>query len=99
VGSMESQALDVAGSGRTMVLQTRGWCGSSASRAPERRGVHSVTGSGRTTLLLAREQRRGLEDRACVVNGATGSGQGRWRCVRASIVVENDCAEAPGRTR
>jgi hypothetical protein len=34
-----------------------------------------------------------------VVDGVTGSGQGRWRGVRASTVVRNDGADAPGRTR
>jgi hypothetical protein len=60
--------------------------------------VHSIAGSGRTTLLRAHEQRRVLGDKACVVNGVTGSGRGRWQCVRASTVVGNDDAEAPGRT-
>jgi hypothetical protein len=45
-----SQALghcgddDVTGSGRTMVLRARGWCGSMASQALERRGVHIIAG-------------------------------------------------------
>jgi hypothetical protein len=47
------------------------------SRAREWRGVHNVVGSGRTMLLRAREQHRGLGDEAYNVDGATGSGQGR----------------------
>jgi hypothetical protein len=35
--------------------------------------VHSVTGSGRTTLLWAWEQRRRLGDGACLVDGVTSS--------------------------
>jgi hypothetical protein len=61
--------------------------------------VHSVAGSVRTTLLRAQKWRRVLGDEACVVDGVTGSGQGRWRGVRASTVVRNDGADAPGRTR
>jgi hypothetical protein len=33
---------------------------------------------GRTTLLWAQERRHGLGDSACVVDGITDSGQGRW---------------------
>jgi hypothetical protein len=58
-----------------------------------------VMGSGRTTLLQAREQHRRLEDGAYVVDGVTDSGRGRWQRVRASNVVRNDGAEDPGRTR
>jgi hypothetical protein len=64
----------------------------------ERRVVHSVVGLGRTTLLHAQERCHSFGDEAYVVNGATGLGQGRWRCIRASTVVGNDRAEAPGRT-
>jgi hypothetical protein len=49
-----------------------------ASCARERCWVHNVVGSGRTTLLWAREWHRWLGDDACVVDGATGSGLGRW---------------------
>jgi hypothetical protein len=34
-----------------------------------------------------------------VVDGITGSGQGRWQRVRASTVVRNDGAGLPGRTQ
>jgi hypothetical protein len=98
-GLTASWALDVAGSGRTTTLWTRGGHISSASWAQKRRRVHNVVGSGRTTLLQARERRRGLGDEAYIVDGATGPGQGRWQRVRASTVVGNDGAEAPGRTR
>jgi hypothetical protein len=47
-------------------------------------------------LLRAQEQRLGLGDEACVVDGTTGLGQGRWRHLRASTVVGNDDAEASG---
>jgi hypothetical protein len=50
-------------------------------------------------LLQAREQRRGLGDEACIIDGATGLGRGKWQRVRASTVVGDDGAEAPGRTR
>jgi hypothetical protein len=61
--------------------------------------VHNVVGSGRTMLLQAQEWHHGLGDRACVVDGATGSGRGRWWRVRALTMVGNDGAEAPGRTK
>jgi hypothetical protein len=89
----------VAGLGRTMVLWARGRHGSLASRARERRRVHNIVGSGRMTLLQAQEWRRGFGDKACVVNGITGSGRGIWQRVRASTVVGNDSVEAPGRTQ
>jgi hypothetical protein len=47
-------------------------------------------------LLLARERHCRLGDKACVVDGGTGSDQGRWRRVRASTMVGNDEVEAPG---
>jgi hypothetical protein len=50
-------------------------------------------------LLWAQERSHMLGDVAYVVDGVTDSGWGRWRCVRASIVVGNDGVEAPGRTR
>jgi hypothetical protein len=40
--------------------------------------VNGVVGSGRPTLLWAQLRSRGLGDGACVVDGITGSGQGRW---------------------
>jgi hypothetical protein len=68
--------------GRTTALRARGWRELTASQARERRRVHNTVGSGRTTLLRARERRHGLGDGACVVTGVTGSGQGRWRRVK-----------------
>jgi hypothetical protein len=62
-------------------------------------GVQSAVGSGRTMLLQAQERRRRLGDNACVVDSVTSSGRGRWRHIRASIMVGNDGAEAPWRTR
>jgi hypothetical protein len=44
--------------------------------------VYNVVGLGTTTLLWAREQHRGLEDGACVVDGITGLGRGRWQRVK-----------------
>jgi hypothetical protein len=73
---------------RSLALQAREWC-----------GVHSVAGSGRTTLLRSWERHRALGDEACVVDSGTSSGRGRWRRIRASTTVGNDGAEAPGRTR
>jgi hypothetical protein len=73
--SMASWALDIAGSGRTTMLWTRGQPGSSVSRTQELSGVHSVAGSGRTTLLRAWERCRGLGDEACVVDSATDLGR------------------------
>jgi hypothetical protein len=81
------------------MLRTQGWHGSSTSRARERHRVHNVACSGRMTLLWAQERRRGFGDEASVIDGATDSGRGRWRRVRALTVVGNDGAEAPGRTR
>jgi hypothetical protein len=87
------------GSGRTTALWTRGRHGSSASRAREWRGVYDIMGSRRTMLMQAQKWRGGLGDEACVVDGTTGSGPGRWRCVRALTVVGNDGAEASRRTQ
>jgi hypothetical protein len=50
-------------------------------------------------LLRAQEWHRGHGDEACVVDGITDSGRGRWQCVRVSIVVRSDGAEALRRTR
>jgi hypothetical protein len=69
------------------------------SQAQEWHGVHNTVGSGRSTLLHARERRRGLGDGACMVDDIIGSGQGRWQCVRGSTVVGNDGVEAPMRIR
>jgi hypothetical protein len=52
------------------------------SQAQEWCGVHSVVGSGRTTLFWAQEWRRGLRDNACMVDRVTSSGRGRWRRVK-----------------
>jgi hypothetical protein len=55
-------------------------------------------------LLRAQERCRRLGDEACVLDSITGSGRGRWRCVRALTMVGNDGAEdsmmarAPGRS-
>jgi hypothetical protein len=51
-------------------------------RAQERRGVHSVMSSGRTTFLEAPEWHRGLGNGACVVDVVSSSGGGRWRRVK-----------------
>jgi hypothetical protein len=99
VGSTVSWALDITGLGRTTVLWARGRHGSSASWAQEWRRVHSVAGLRRTTLLWAQERSRRLGDVAYVVDSVTDSGWGRWQCARSSIVVRNDGAEAPRRTR
>jgi hypothetical protein len=61
--------------------------------------VNDVVGSGRMTLLQTQQLCRRLGDGTYMVDGVTGSGQGRWRRVRASIVVRNDSAETPTRTR
>jgi hypothetical protein len=61
--------------------------------------VHIVIGSGRTTLLRARERQHRLGDEAGVVDGIINSGRGRWRQVRVSTVERNDDAETLGRTR
>jgi hypothetical protein len=50
-------------------------------------------------VVAGSEWHRGLGDEACVVDSGTSSGQGRWRCVRASIVVRNDGVDALGRTQ
>jgi hypothetical protein len=50
-------------------------------------------------LLRAQEWHRGHGDEACVVDGITDSGRGRWQCVRVSTVVRSDGAEALRRTR
>jgi hypothetical protein len=60
--------------------------------------VHSIAGMGMMTLLWAQERHHELGDKVCVVDGATGSGRGRWQCIRASTVVRNDGAEVPGRS-
>jgi hypothetical protein len=73
---------------RTTTLWTQGWhrfdgiVGSGCRRLKEDDSTVdlgtvwaiSITGSGRTTLLWARERRCGLGDEACVVDGTTGSG-------------------------
>jgi hypothetical protein len=51
-------------------------------RAQEWRRVHNVMSLGKMTLLRARERRHGLGDGACVVDGITGSDQGRWKHVK-----------------
>jgi hypothetical protein len=61
-----------------MALQARGRQGSMASQAQEWRRVHNVGGAGRTTLLQARERCCGCGDNACMVDGITDSGWGRW---------------------
>jgi hypothetical protein len=72
--------------------------------------VIGVTGSGTAQGTQCRMLREddvvvgsgtacGFGDEASVIDGATDSGRGRWRRVRASTVVGNDGAEAPGRTR
>jgi hypothetical protein len=99
MGSTASRALDVVGSGRTMVLQARGRCGSMASWAWEQCKEHNIAGSGRTMLLQAQEQRCGLGDDAYVVDGVTGSGRRTWWRVRATTLVGNIGAEAPRRTQ
>jgi hypothetical protein len=73
---------DIVGSGRMTVLSAWGRRGSMVLRAWERRWVHSVALSGRTTLLWAREPHHGLGDVTYVVDDITGSGRGRWRCVK-----------------
>jgi hypothetical protein len=78
----------IVGSGRMTMLRAWRWHGLTASRAREQRGVHSVVGSGRTTLLQVRERCCGLGDGAYMVDGVTGSGQRRWRRVRASTIVK-----------
>jgi hypothetical protein len=65
-----------------MALQARGWRGSTVSRAREQCWVHSIVGSGRTTLLLAWGWCCELGVSSCVVNGVTSSGRGRWRHVK-----------------
>jgi hypothetical protein len=52
--------------------------------------VHSVAGLGRTTLLRVQEWRCRLGDKACMVDGVTSSGWGRWGHVMASTVVGNE---------
>jgi hypothetical protein len=79
------------------------------SRAQEWSGVHRVTGSVRTTLLRDWERRRGLGDGACVIDGITSSGQGRWRRVKGldhdregqhgGSEEDSTTAWAPGRSR
>jgi hypothetical protein len=44
--------------------------------------VHSVAGSGRTTLLWARERSHGLGDDTCAIDDVTGSGRGRWHHIK-----------------
>jgi hypothetical protein len=39
--------------------------------------VDDIVGSGRTTLLQAREQHQGLGDGTCIIDGVTDSGWGR----------------------
>jgi hypothetical protein len=63
------------------------------------RGFYFLCENQGVTLLQASERRCGLGDEAYVVNDVTGLGRGRWRHVRASTVVGNNGAEAPGRTR
>jgi hypothetical protein len=58
-----------------MALSARGQRGSTASRAQEWHRVHSVMGSGRTTLLQAKQRHHGLGDDTCMVNGITDSGR------------------------
>jgi hypothetical protein len=65
-------------SGKTIVLWAWGRRESTTMRAR----VHSVMGSGRMTLLQAREWHHELEDRACVIDDITDSGQCRWRHVK-----------------
>jgi hypothetical protein len=64
------------------MLRARGRHRSRASWAREWHWVHNVAGSGRTMLLRAQERRCGLSDGACVVDGVTDSGLGRWRRVK-----------------
>jgi hypothetical protein len=50
-------------------------------------------------LLRAQQHHCGLGDEACMVDGVTDLGQGRWRCLRASTMAGNDGAEAPAMTQ
>jgi hypothetical protein len=65
-----------------MALEARGQRGSMVLLAQEGCRVHNVAGSGRMTLLQAREWRRGLGDGACLVDGIIGPSRGRWQCVK-----------------
>jgi hypothetical protein len=81
VGSGRHWFNGVTGSevlGKMIVLWAWGRRESTVTRAR----VHSAMGSGRMTLLQAREWHHGLGDGACVVDDITDSGQCRWRHVK-----------------
>jgi hypothetical protein len=72
----------IASSGRTMALWARGRHMSMAPWDRKWRGVHNVAGSGRAMLLRDRESHRRLGDDACMVDGITSSGRGRWQSIK-----------------
>jgi hypothetical protein len=88
VGSKVSQTLgcrgddDIVGPRMMKALWTRGWSGSTTPWAWEWCRVQNVAGSGRMTVLWAREWHCGLGDGSYVVDGVTHSGQRRWQCVK-----------------
>jgi hypothetical protein len=81
-GSRTSQGRQCHELGEDDALRARGQRRSMVSWACEWHGVHNITGSRRMMLLWDQERHHGLGNDACVVDGVTDLGRGRWRRVK-----------------